>query len=102
MSRKLSYLLASLSLITLSACQPKVSNHPQDTLRVDIGGDVTSFDPQKMVDSYTFRVLSDLDEGLIDMDQANRPIPGMAQSWQISADGKTYVFQFWNLFKFLS
>ena len=58
MSRKLSYLLASLSLITLSACQSKVNNHPQDTLRVDIGGDVTSFDPQKMVDSYTFRVLS--------------------------------------------
>ena len=93
MSRKLSYFLASVSLITLSACQSKVNNHPQDTLRVDIGGDVTSFDPQKMVDSYTFRVLSDLDEGLVDMDQANRPIPGMAQSWHISADGKTYVFQ---------
>lgn len=93
MTRKLSYIFASLSLITLSACQHSARTHPENMLRVDIGGDVTSFDPQKMVDLYTFRVLSDLDEGLIDMDQANRPIPGMAQSWHISADGKTYLFQ---------
>lgn len=93
MSSKLFYLVAGSCLIILNACQPSVQKHPQDTLRVDIGGDVTSFDPQKMVDSYTFRVLSDFDEGLVDMDQANRPIPGMASSWQISADGKTYTFK---------
>ena len=82
--------LAILSTI-LVACQNSQA-HPRDTLRIDIGGDVTTFDPQGMVDFYTFRVLSDLDEGLLDMDQANRPIPGMAQSWKVSNDGLTYTF----------
>lgn len=92
MSLKLSHLFFGASLILLNSCQRTTENHPKDTLRIDIAGDVTSFDPQKRVDFYTFRVLSDLDEGLVDMDQANRPIPGMAENWQISADGKTYLF----------
>lgn len=86
----------SILLVTLfasiSACSEKKQQTARDTLHIDIGGDVTSFDPQSMVDSYSFRVLSDLYEGLVDMDQANRPIPGMAQKWQISPDGKVYTF----------
>lgn len=80
---------------SLSACnKEKVSdtNNKRDTLKIDIGGDATSFDPQKMVDFYTFRVISDLDEGLIDLDQADKPIPGMAKKWEISPDGKIYTF----------
>lgn len=85
--------ILSLSLITsLSACDHAAAEQQRDTLRIDIGGDVTSFDPQKMVDFYTFRVLSDLDEGLVGMDQADRPIAGMAKSWDVSNDGKTYIF----------
>lgn len=78
---------------SISACTQKKPTLARDTLHLDIGGDVTSFDPQSMVDFYSFRVLSDLYEGLVDMDQANRPIPGMAKKWTVSADGKTYTFE---------
>jgi oligopeptide transport system substrate-binding protein len=89
-------LFATLLLLTValfvSACSANEAAHPRDTLRIDIAGDITSFDPQSMVDSNTFRILSDLDEGLVGMNQADQPIAGMAESWIISPDGKTYTF----------
>lgn len=88
-------ILISLCCAGISACNDKnteKSEQKRDTLRIDIGGDVTSFDPQKMVDFYTFRVISDLDEGLIDIDQSDKPIAGMAKKWEISPNGKIYTF----------
>lgn len=72
----------------------------QDKLRIDLGGDIATLDPQGMVDFYSFRVISDLDEGIIDMDQTNRSIPGMAESWDISTDGKIYTFHLRHDLKF--
>lgn len=93
MKSKILNLLISgvLILFCMVSCSKKQPT-THDTLRIDLGGDIVSFDPQKMVDAYTFRVLSDLDEGLVSMDQANNPIAGMAESWQISPDGKQYIF----------
>jgi hypothetical protein len=34
----------------------------------------------------------DLFAGLLDFDQTNQLKPGLAQKWDISADGKTYKF----------
>lgn len=92
---KINVSLAITIAIALSACSNSQNNSvaaPRDKIRIDLGGDVATFDPQSLVDFYSFRVISDLDEGIIDMDQANRPIPGMAESWNISSDGKTYIF----------
>ena len=73
-------------------CNNKTSTTPtQDTLRVDVGSEIPTFDPALAEDGYTFRVIADLFAGLVDFDQANRPISGMA-TWDISADGLTYTF----------
>lgn len=93
-------LLIALAIAACSDSHREPSPTTRDKLRIDLGGDVATFDPQSMVDFYSFRVISDLDEGIIDMDQANRPIPGMAASWDISADGKTYVFHLRHDLKF--
>lgn len=85
-------ILTMLLLANLSACSDKSKSTTRDTLNIDIAGDVNTFDPQTLIDPYSFRILSDLYEGLVDMDQANRPIPGMAEKWIISPDGKTYIF----------
>lgn len=86
-------ILTIITAIGLVACQNSNLSHPQDTLRVDLAGDINTFDPQTIVDFNSFRVLSDLNEGIIDMDQSNRPKAGMAESWTISSDGKTYLFK---------
>ncbi len=101
--RKSTTLLALIAALNVGACSHKDNSSQtiiRDKIRIDLGGDVATFDPQSLVDFYSFRVISDLDEGIIDMDQANRPIPGMAESWNISSDGKTYIFHLRHDLKF--
>lgn len=70
----------------------QVGSTDANTFRVDICAEIPTFDPVMAEDWYTYRVINDLYAGLVDFDQANRPIPGMAGSWEISSDGLTYTF----------
>ncbi|MEN9945880.1 MAG: hypothetical protein RLZZ293_266, partial [Pseudomonadota bacterium] len=63
-----------------------------NTIKVDLGADIATLDPQLVEDSQSFRVAVDLFEGLVSFNQNNQPIPGLAQNWEISPDGKTYIF----------
>lgn len=51
-----------------------------------------SLDPQLTTDIPSQRVLDDLFEGLVTLDQDGQPIPGVADSWRQSPDGRTWVF----------
>ena len=78
-------------LISITSC----SQNKEDitnTLLVDVNAEPASLDPQKAENAQEFRVTNDLFAGLVDYDQTNKPIPGMASSWDISDDGKTYIF----------
>jgi oligopeptide transport system substrate-binding protein len=58
-------------------------------------GDVTTLDLQKMSWLQDFRVARSLFEGLVRHDIFSwdyRPIPGVAERWEISPDGRTYTF----------
>ena len=76
------------------------NNKNINQLRVDIGAEVPSLDPQLADDWCAYRVVNDLFSGLVDFDQQNKPIPGMAKSWDISVDGKTYTFHLRDSLKF--
>ena len=67
-------------------------NHPKDILRVGNGTEPPTLDPQKATDDSSSRIDYDLFENLLDFDQADKPIAGMAESWVISPDKKHYVF----------
>ncbi|HEY6452368.1 MAG TPA: peptide ABC transporter substrate-binding protein [Steroidobacteraceae bacterium] len=51
-----------------------------------------SLDPQLTTDIPSQRVLDDLFEGLVTLSVDGRPVPGAAESWEHSADGRTWVF----------
>lgn len=51
-----------------------------------------TLDPQKSSTLSEAHILRDLFEGLLIQDAAGALQPGVASSWTISADGKTYVF----------
>ena len=87
MLRKMIILLISGAFITSCSHQK-----PSDTLTLDVGGDPASLDPAIAEDSGSWRIINDFFLGLIDRDQQNKIIPGLAQSWTISPDGKTYTF----------
>ena len=97
------YLLIRLFIITLvlfSCSHYGKKTYHSDTLFVDVGGEPTTFDPALASDAQTFRVLNDLYSGLVDYNQKNEIISGLAKSWDITPDKKTYTFHLRNDIKF--
>lgn len=84
--------ITSLILITTSCSKDQASSEDKNTLLVDVGAEGATVDPARAENAEEFRVVNDLFAGLVDFDQANKPIPGLASSWDISPDGKTYTF----------
>ncbi len=54
--------------------------------------DPETLDPQKVSTSAEFHIMRDLYETLIIHDGQGKVVPGVAETWQISDDGKTYTF----------
>ena len=55
--------------------------------------DPESLDPHKTSTIYENNIQVDLFEGLLMPDMNAEPIPGAAESWTVSDDGKTYTFK---------
>ena len=90
---KISSLITVTLILLISGCSKnQVSIADKDTLLVDVGAEAATLDPARAENAEEFRVINDLFAGLVDFDQANRPIPGMASSWNITNNGKTYIF----------
>ncbi|HEV7432423.1 MAG TPA: peptide ABC transporter substrate-binding protein [Steroidobacteraceae bacterium] len=99
--------LASATVLLLAACSAgdsgsearphaiKVSQSLADqqvlTRAVD-GGGMRSLDPSISTDVPAAHILDDLFEGLTRLDERGEPAPGVASSWQTSADGRTWIF----------
>lgn len=64
----------------------------EQELHLTIGDEVPSMDPSLATDSYSFDLLYNSMEGLVRLDKDGQAVPGMASSWEISQDGKTYTF----------
>ena len=63
-----------------------------DRLRRIINGEPLSIDPHAVFDEAGGALTYDLCEGLISFSADGRTIPGVAESWSVSADGRTCVF----------
>src|SRR6185437_7410719 len=88
-----------LALAALCGCSRSASRGPAGaptraatTLLRGLGAEPDSLDPQKARADEAQRVLRDICEGLTTLDKSGGVAPGIAQSWQVSADGKTYTF----------
>ncbi len=100
MTKRLLHLIICSSL--LSACSKEKSNvadassntntPTRNTINISIGGEPPTLDPDLSGDSISSRVAHDFFEGLVSFDQKGEPIPGLAESWEISSDQKTYTF----------
>jgi len=88
-------LLLGASLVNCSkqnTTTENLSSHSLNILRQDVGSEAPTLDPQLVEDTASNRIAYDLFAGLVDFDQQNNPIPGMASAWEISKDGKKYTF----------
>ena len=93
-------LLPGLALtVCLAGCGTRgpESNAPggddPSTLKRGNGGDPGSLDPALAEDLHAFNVLLDLHEGLLTVAADGSIVPGVAESWTVSPDGREYRFQ---------
>lgn len=62
-------------------------------LRVASMGEPASLDPHKVSGTWENYIVGDMFVGLTTEDPKSNAIPGVAESWTISEDGKTYTFK---------
>ncbi len=55
--------------------------------------EIPSMDSTLATDQVSFNVMNNVMEGLYRLDKDNKPTPGVAESFEKSADGKTYTFK---------
>lgn len=91
-----------VSVVLIAQLLFYVSCAPKDQVRDRIeagmmhignGGEPKSLDPHLVTGYIEHRILTTLFEGLVNMDAATmEPLPGVAESWELSNDGTEYTF----------
>lgn len=83
-------ILLTMALMTiLVGCGQEQS---KDTLKVMIESNVVSLDTSQAVDPVSFEVIADCIDGLMQLDESGQAVPAIAESYDVSPDGKTYTF----------
>ena len=63
------------------------------TLRRARGGNLTSLDPHRPISAADMEIAADLFVGLTACDAQGAIVPGCAEGWEVSADGRRYDFR---------
>lgn len=88
-------------LILLSLLLPPSPSHsllipphdPEGILRFSLGGEVSVINPILSTDNVSSAVEGVIFSGLITFNENLEPVPDLAESWQVSKDGKIWTFK---------
>jgi oligopeptide transport system substrate-binding protein len=86
-------LFCSLLMIALGCGHSGAGNPAAQALRYPMAVNPTTLDPGIVQDSATGELLGLIFEGLVAYDSENKLVGQLAESWTVSADGKTYRFK---------
>ena len=88
------FLMAAICAVCLlfSGCGGSDSADGNKKLSVMFASNVVSLDSANTTDSVSFEVIADCMEGLMQLDSEGKTIPAIAESFDVSEDGKTYTF----------
>ncbi|KPU27002.1 peptide ABC transporter substrate-binding protein [Caloranaerobacter sp. TR13] len=71
--------------------EPKLAK--EQVLRINLGTEPPDLDPQTSTDTVSFVLLNATLEGLVRLNPDGSVGKGLAESWTVSDDGKTYTFK---------
>lgn len=83
--------LIAVLLLWLSSCLPS-GKEARKFFRYNQSSGITSLDPAYSKDQSTIWICNQLYNSLVQLDDELNVQPCIAKSWQISEDGKTYIF----------
>lgn len=91
--RRIGLIVGTLSLAA-STSFGTASISKDQTLKVGNGVEPRELDPAKSTGIPEFNIINQIFEGLTSFDPVTMEIiPGVAESWTVSEDGKTYIFK---------
>lgn len=82
---------AALALLLAAGCTHRQSA-ASNVLRLPMNDSPTTFDPALVQDGMTIDMLQQVFEGLVAWTPDNKVAPALAESWDVSKDGRTYTF----------
>ncbi len=91
MKKLLMLALFIFASLTMTACGGG-GDSGEKKLNVMLGSNVVSLDTAQATDLVSFNVISDCIDGLMQLDAQGKAIPAIAESFDVSEDGKTYTF----------
>ena len=83
MLKKSSITVVLCVVVALTECNKNTLEHPKDTLRIDIGAEPPTLDPNKSEDVNSGRIMQDLYARLVDYNQRNEIILLIINSHQV-------------------
>lgn len=92
-AKVVSFSILSVFIAQFASAIPKnVKLAKVQILNIGNGEDPKTLDPQKCNESTCNALVRQLFEGLVKADDSGKIVAASAESWKISADGKTYTF----------
>ncbi|MBR1579249.1 MAG: peptide ABC transporter substrate-binding protein [Selenomonadaceae bacterium] len=89
MKKLLMAILCAVAMLTAACGDDSAAD---DKLKVMLGSNVVSLDTSQATDLASFEVIADCIDGLMQLDANGNVIPAIAESFDVSEDGKTYTF----------
>ena len=95
MIARASICLMSLILVGCgSGEKSETSNEALKILKITVGAEPEDIDPHVVTGVPEHHIIAALTEGLVAEDPVDlHPVPGVAEKWEVSEDGKVYTFQ---------
>ncbi len=90
--RKVCLVLLTLCLILSTACRDDTPHPENEIISFVLSDDPLTLDPQIADDYSSYMLIANLFEGLVRIDGNGEIKSGIAESWDISDDGMSYVF----------
>jgi len=84
--------LVGLGLWWLNS-RPPSNDGVAGLLQVGLETEITTLDPAKTLDPHVSRVVGQIFEGLVGLDENNEVVPLLAKSWESNAVGDTWTFK---------
>ena len=91
-NKKVLLLILSLIVFVFVACSNKVSKLSDSEIIVNLSVEPKTIDPSFNAQIYGVIYIQHVFEGLTTRDKNNKVVEGVAESWDISQDGKIYTF----------
>lgn len=96
-SKALTFLAALAIIVALSVWwqnrSDKTGAPSSLTLQIGLETEITSLDPAKTLDPHVSRIVGQVFEGLVGLDENNEIVPLLAESWEANAAGDSWTFK---------